>query len=188
MKVVGFNGSPRKNGNTALLIKRVFRGLENEGIETEFIQLHYKRIHGCISCHQCEQNKDRRCAVNDDSANEYVEKILQAQGIVLGSPSYFSGVTPEMKALIDRAGFVSRQNGMMFRNKVGCMVSAARRVGGVQTADCMSHFFLSTDMVIVGRAVGMGGEKGEVEKDEPGMRLAEALGQRMALVLKKLHG
>jgi multimeric flavodoxin WrbA len=187
MKVIGFNGSPRKNGNTAILIQRVFRGLENEGIETEFIQLSHRKIHGCISCYKCDQNKDRRCAVNDDSANEYIEKISLAQGVVLGSPSYFSGVTPEMKALIDRVGFVSRQNGMMFKDKVGCMVSAARRVGAVQTLDCMSHFFLAVQMTIVGRAIGIGGDKREVEKDEEGLRLAEVLGQRMARVLKKLH-
>ncbi len=186
MKVVGFNGSPRENGNTAILIRRVFRGMENEGIETEFVQLSNRKIHGCIGCYRCEQNMDQRCAVNDDSANEYIEKITQAQGVVLGSPSYLGGITPEMKALIDRAGFVSRRNRMMFRNKVGCMVSAARRLGAVHTLDTMSHFFLSTDMIIVGRAIGIGLERGEVEKDEEGMRLAEALGKKMAWLLKRL--
>lgn len=187
MKVVGFNGSPRKDGNTAVLIRTVFHEIEKEGIETELIQLSHNRIHGCISCYQCQQNKDRRCGVNDDEANEYIEKIAGAQGVLLGSPVYFMDVTPEMKALIDRTGFVSRQNGGMFRNKVGGLVAAARRTGGVHTVDTMSHFFHSMEMIIVGRAIGIARDKGDAEKDEEGMLLAEALGKRMAWVLKRLR-
>jgi multimeric flavodoxin WrbA len=188
MKVVGFNGSPRKDGNTALLIQKVFHELENEGIETEFVQLSYKSIHGCASCYQCLEKKNGRCAVHDDAANEYIEKIIGAQGVVLGSPVYFMDVTPAMKALIDRAGFVSRSNGGMCRNKVGCLVAAARRTGAVHTLDTMSHFFMSMDMIIVGRAIGIGRDRGDVEKDEEGMQLAEVLGKRMAWVLKKICG
>jgi multimeric flavodoxin WrbA len=188
MKVVGFNGSPRKDGNTAVLIRRVFSEMEKEGIETEFVQLSHKTIHGCASCYQCMEKKNGQCAVHDDAANEYIEKITGAQAVILGSPVYFMDVTPEMKALIDRAGFVSRANGGMFRNKVGCLVAAARRTGAVHTLDTMSHFFLSMDMIFVGRAIGIGRDKGDVEKDEEGMLLAEALGKRMAWVLKKIHG
>ena len=188
MKVVGFNGSPRKDGNTGILIHKVFLELEKEGIETELVQLSHKRIHGCIACYKCLENKDRRCAVNDDDANEYIEKMTQAQGVVLGSPVYFMDVTPEMKALIDRVGFVSRSNGGMFRNKIGSLVAAARRAGAVHTLDTMSHFFLSMEMIIVGRAIGVGRDKGDVEKDEEGLMLVNALGQRMAWLLKKLYG
>lgn len=187
MKVVGFNGSPRKNGNTGILIGKVFRVLEKEGIETELVHLSHKTIHGCISCYKCLENVDRRCAVNDDAANEYIEKVVQAQGVVLGSPVYFMDVTPEMKALIDRVGFVSRSNGGMFRNKVGALVATARRTGAVHTLDTMSHFFLSMEMIVAGRAIGMGWREGDVEKDEEGLLLADALGQRMAWVLKNLH-
>ncbi len=187
MKVIGFNGSPRKNGNTALLIRKVFRELENEGIETEFVQLSHKKIHGCVSCYQCMEKKDERCAVHDDAANEYIEKVVHAQGVVLGSPVYFMDVTPEMKALIDRVGFVSRSNGGMFRNKVGCLVAAARRTGAVHTLDTMSHFFLSMDIIIVGRAIGIGRDIGDVEKDEEGMQLVQLLGKRMAWVLKRIY-
>jgi multimeric flavodoxin WrbA len=188
MKVVGFNGSPRKDGNTGILIHKVFLELEKEGIETELVQLSHKRIHGCIACYKCLENKDQRCAVNDDDANEYIEKMTQAQGVVLGSPVYFMDVTPEMKALIDRVGFVSRSNGGMFRNKIGSLVAAARRAGAVHTLDTMSHFFLSMEMIIVGRAIGVGRDKGDVEKDEEGLMLVNALGQRMAWLLKKLYG
>ncbi len=186
MKVVGFNGSPRKDGNTNILIHKVFHELEKEGVETEFVQLSHKRIHGCIACNKCLENKDGRCAVNDDAANEYIEKISKAQGVVLGSPVYFMDVTPEMKALIDRAGFVSRSNGGMFRNKVGCLVAAARRTGAVHTLDTMSHFLMSMEMIIVGRGIGIGRDKGDVERDEEGLTLVSALGQRMAWLLKKL--
>jgi multimeric flavodoxin WrbA len=188
MKVVGFNGSPRKDGNTSILIHKVFHELEKEGIETELVQLSHKRIHGCVACYKCFENKDQRCAVNDDAANEYIEKMTLAQGIVLGSPVYFMDVTPEMKALIDRAGFVSRSNGGMFRNRVGSLVAAVRRAGAVHTIDTMSHFFLSMEMYIVGRAIGMGSDKGDVEKDGEGMLQVDGLGQRMAWLLKKLYG
>jgi len=101
--------------------------------------------------------------VNDDAANEYIEKITQAQGVVLGSPVYFMDVTPEMKALIDRAGFVSRSNGGMYKNKVGALVAAARRTGAMHTLDTMSHFLMSMEMILVGRALGVGRDKGDVE-------------------------
>jgi multimeric flavodoxin WrbA len=115
MKVVAFNGSPRKDGNTTILINRVFRELEKEGVKTELVQLSGKEIHGCIACYKCSENKDRRCAVKTDIANECIEKMIEADGIILGSPVYFTDVTAEMKALIDRAGFVSINGGMIQR-------------------------------------------------------------------------
>jgi len=135
MKVIAFNGSPRKDGNTTILINKVFNELEQEGMETEMVQLSAKEIHGCIACYKCMENKDQRCAVKDDAANEYIEKMTGAQGIILGSPVYFMDVTPEMKALIDRTGFVSRANGGMYRNKVGAAVVALRRAGGMHAID-----------------------------------------------------
>ena len=188
MKVVAFNGSPRKDGNTSILIKRVFNELEKQKIETELVQLAEKEIRGCIACYKCFENKDRRCSVKNDAANEYIEKMLGAEGIILGSPVYFNDVTSEMKALIDRAGFVSRANERMFKNKVGAAVAAVRRAGAVHTLDTMNHFFLSGEMIIVGRSIGIGREKGEVEKDEEGMQLVKSLGQRMGWLLKKIHG
>src|SRR3974377_1864254 len=111
MKVIAFNGSPRKDGNTNILINRVLRELESEGIETELVRLCDKEIHGCIACFKCHDNQNLRCAVEHDAANDYIERIRKAQGIVLGSPVYFQDVTPEMKSLIDRAGFVGLANG-----------------------------------------------------------------------------
>ncbi len=188
MKVVAFNGSPRRDGNTVIMINHVFRGLEKEGIETELVQLSDKAIHGCIACDRCVKNIDRRCAVKKDAANEYIEKMLGADGIILASPVYFQDVTSEMKALIDRVGYVARNNGRMLKKKVGASVVAVRRSGGVHTLDTMDHFFLAMQIVIVGRALGVGREKGDVEKDAEGVNLAKSLGQRMAWVLGKLQG
>jgi multimeric flavodoxin WrbA len=188
MKAVAFNSSPRKDGNTTILITRVLRELENEGIKTELVQLSGKELRGCIACYKCFENKDRRCAVKSDAANEYIEKMEGADGILLGSPVYFMDVTTEMKALIDRVGFVSLANGGMYKNKVGAAVAAVRRGGAIHTLDTMYHFFLSMQMVIVGRGIGFGREKGEVEKDKEGIQSVETLGQRMAWVLKKLNG
>jgi multimeric flavodoxin WrbA len=186
MKVVAFNGSPREDGNTTVLINHVFRELGKEGVETELVQLSGKKIHGCIACFKCFENKDQRCAVKDDFANECIEKMIKAEGIILGSPVYFTDVTAEMKALIDRAGFVSMANGGMYKNKVGAAVVAVRRSGAVHTLDTLSHFFLAGQMIIIGRGIGVGKDKGEVEKDEEGIQSVKVLGQRMAWLLKKL--
>ena len=186
MKVVAFNGSPRRDGNTTILIKHVFSELEKEGIETELVQLSDKVIHGCIACEKCSENRDRHCAVKNDAANEYIEKMLGADGIILGSPVYFQDVTPEMKALIDRTGYVSRSNGRMFKDKVGASLVALRRSGGISSLDTMNHFFLCGQMIIVGRGIAFGREIGEVEKDDEGMGLVKLLGQRMAWLLKRI--
>ena len=188
MKIVAFNGSPRKDGNTAILINRIFRELEREGMETELVQFAGKKIHGCIACYKCFENKDGRCSVRDDSANDCIEKMVRADGIILGSPVYFADVTAEMKALIDRAGFVSLANNGLYRNKVGASVVALRRTGGIHTLDSLNHFFLAGQMIIVGRGIGIGRNIGEVEKDEEGMQMVTALGQRMAWLLKKVSG
>ncbi len=187
MKVVAFNGSPRKDGNTTTLINQLMKELVHEGFETEVVQLSEKEIHGCISCFKCFENQDQRCAVKKDAANEYIEKIIRAEGVVLGSPVYFQDVTPEMKALIDRVGFVGLANGKMYANKVGASLSCFRRSGGMSTVETMNHLFLSNDMIIAGRVLGLAREKGDMEKDEEGMQIASTLGKRMAWILKKLY-
>lgn len=186
MKVVGFNGSPRKDGNTTILINHFFNELIQEGIETELVQLAGKKIHGCIACYKCFENKDRQCSVKNDDINECISKMIEADGVILGSPVYFANLTAEMKALIDRAGFVSMANGGLYKNKVGASVVALRRTGGIHTLDSMNHFFLAGQMIIVGRGMGIGRDKGEVEKDEEGIQMVKTLGQRMAWLLKKV--
>ena len=178
---------PSKDGNTFILINYVFRELEKEGIETELVQLSEKQIHGCIACYKCFENKDRRCSVKDDFANDCIERMIGADGIVLGSPTYFSDVTAEMKALIDRAGFVSRANGNLYTNKVGLALVVMRRSGAFHALDTMLHFLVGAEMIVPGRGIAVGGDKGDVDKDEEGVQLVRGLGQRIAWLLKKLN-
>jgi multimeric flavodoxin WrbA len=189
MKVVAFNGSPRKEGNTSSLLKHVLAELEKEGIETEVVQLGGKSIHGCTACGKCSENKDKRCVIDKDMVNECIEKMLEADGIILASPTYFADLTPELKALIDRAGFVAKANKEMFRYKVGAAVVAVRRAGAVHVFDSINHFFTISQMIIPGASywnMGIGLAEGDVEKDEEGIRTMQVLGQNMAWLLKKL--
>ncbi len=191
MKVVAFNGSPRKEGNTAILINHVFGELEKEGIETELVQLAGKSLQGCISCYRCFSNKDRQCSVKKDELNSYLEKMIGAEGIILGSPTFFSNVTAEMKALIDRAGLVSTANGGMFKHKVGAAVVAVRRAGAIHAFNSMNHFFLYSQMIVPGSSywnLGVGLMAGDVDSDEEGIRTMRVLGQNMAWLLKKIFG
>ncbi len=189
MKVVAFNGSPRKKGNTAILIRHVFQELESEGIETELVGLAGKKITGCTACFKCFENQDKRCAVKNDGLNECIEKMIEADGIIFGSPTYFSNVTAEIKALIDRAGMVSSANGFLFQRKVGAGVVAVRRAGSVFAFDALNHFFLYNQMFVPGSCywnVGMGLNPGDVEKDEEGLNIMKVLGRNMAWLLKKV--
>ncbi len=188
MKVVAFNGSARKDGNTAILIREVFSELDAEGITTEMVQLAGKTIRGCTACGKCFENKNNRCAINNDFANECIEKMLEADGIILGSPTYFADVSTEMKALIDRAGFVARANQDMLRRKVGAAVVAVRRAGAIHAFDSINHFFLIGQMIMVGSSywnMGFGLSKGDVEQDQEGLETMRTLGRNMAWLLKK---
>ena len=189
MKVVAFNGSPRKKGNTVILIQSVFRELEKEGIETELVQLADKKMRGCIACFKCFDNLDKRCAVKNDGVNDCIEKMNEADGMIFGSPTYFSNITAEMKALIDRAGMVASANGFPYRHKVGAGVVAVRRAGAVFAFDALNHFFLYNQMIVPGSCywnVGMGLNPGDVGQDEEGLNIMKVLGQNMAWLLKKL--
>ena len=189
MKVVAFNGSARKDGNTAILIRRVLQVLESEGIETELIQLSGEQIHGCTACGVCFKIKNRQCKIVNDNVNLYIEKMAAADGIILGSPTYFSMMSSELKALIDRSGFVGRANSNLFERKVGAAVVAVRRAGAIPTFDAINHFFLISEMIVPGSSywnIGIGLNKGDVEKDEEAMQTMENLGRNMAWLLKKL--
>jgi multimeric flavodoxin WrbA len=190
VKVVAFNGSPRKGGNTARLVQRVFSALEKEGIATEMVELGGMPLRGCTACFQCFTRKDRRCAVTGDSLNEYIGKMLDADAIILASPTYFADVTAELKALIDRAGMVARANKDMFQRKVGAAVVARRRAGAIHAFDSINHFFFIGQMIVPGSSywnVGVGRQVGEVDSDEEGMETMRQLGENMAWLLKKIH-
>jgi multimeric flavodoxin WrbA len=189
MKVVAFNGSARKDGNTSILLRYVLNELEAEGVETELIELSGKTIHGCLACRTCASRKDGRCAQADDDGNECIDKMVAADGILLGSPTYVTDVSPEIKALIDRACLVAGANGGLLRRKVGAGVVAVRRAGAIHAFDTLNHFFLITEMIVPGSSywnIGIGRDKGEVEKDEEGIRTMKTLGRNMAWVLKRV--
>jgi len=188
-KVVALNGSARKGGNTSILLRYVLKKLENEGIETELIEMSGAKIHGCLACRECSKKKDHKCAQRDDMGNTYIEKMEQADGILLGSPTYVADVTPEIKALMDRACLVSKANGGIFRHKVGAAVVAVRRAGAMHAFDALNHFFLISEMVVPGSSywnIGYGLEPGDVEKDAEAIQTMKTLGQNMAWLLKKV--
>ena len=188
-KVVAFNGSARKGGNTAILLGYVLKELEKEGIETELIELSGAKIHGCLACRKCSMNKDRRCAQKGDVGNALIEKMEQADGILLGSPTYVADISPEIKALMDRACLVSKSNGGIFRRKVGAAVVAVRRAGAIHAFDALNHFFLISEMIVPGSSywnIGIGLQPGDVERDEEGIHTMKTLGQNMAWLLKKV--
>ncbi|NMB79019.1 MAG: flavodoxin family protein [Methanomicrobiales archaeon] len=183
-KVLAINGSPRKDGNTSTLIRTILGELEKAGIETETIQLGGKKVHGCMACMKCFENRDGKCVIDDDLVNTCIKKMVKADGIILGSPVYFLDVTSEMKALIDRAGFISYANGHPLQGKIGNAAVAVRRAGASRTADTMLHFFLANDMLIPGLPViGIGRDIGDVERDEEGIGHAHHVGQMMARLL-----
>lgn len=188
MHVVAFNGSPRKKGNTSMLIGHVFKELHKQGITTEMVQLGDKKIKGCIACYRCWKKKDRHCAIKTDIVNQCIDKMLAADGIILASPTYVTDVTAEMKALIDRACLVAKANDDMFRRKIGAAVVAVRRGGATHAFDTMNHFFLISQMMVPGSCywnLGIGLEPGDVQSDAEGIRTMRLLGENMAWLLKK---
>ena len=191
VKVVAFNGSPRKDGNTSILIRRVLKVLEEEGIETELIQVGGEPIHGCTACRLCYDTKNERCVIENDKINEYVQKMKTADGIILGSPTYFSMMSPETKAFIDRTGYVARANDHLFRRKIGAAIVAVRRAGGIPTFDAINHYFLISQMIVPGSTywnIAFGEEKGEVTEDEEGLQTARNFGKKMAWLIKRIKG
>jgi multimeric flavodoxin WrbA len=191
VKVVAFNGSARKDGNTAVMVRKAFEPLEAAGVETELVQFAGQTIRGCRACGTCYKNKDGRCIFEDDAANDCIAKMVASDAVILASPVYFSDVTAEMKALIDRAGYVSRGNGHLLSRKLGAGIVAVRRAGAMHTLDTLNHFFLISEMLVVGSSywnVGIGRKKGEVADDVEGMETMERLGENMAWALERLAG
>lgn len=189
MKIIAFNGSARKDGNTAILLNAVMDEMKVAGIETELYQLSGKPIQGCIACMKCYEKKNKRCAVEKDIINECIEKMIDADGILLGSPTYFADVSAGMKALIERSGMVSRANGDMFQRKVGAGVVAARRAGAYHVFSSLNAFFLIGQMIVPGSSywnLAHGRQPGEVANDEEGMKTMKQLGQNMAWLMKQL--
>jgi len=189
MKVVLFNGSARKKGNTYHALNIVMDELSREGIDCKYIWLGQKNLQGCTACGACSENKDGKCVLPDDGMNEYIEKMIEADGIILGSPTYFADVSTNMKALIERAGYVCRASGDLLKRKVGAGVVAVRRGGGVHVFESINYFFLIAQMIVVGSSywnLGYGLSPGDVKDDKEGLQTFKTLGENFAYVLKKL--
>jgi multimeric flavodoxin WrbA len=192
MKVVAISSSPRRDGNTAILLSHVLAELEAASIETELVQLAGRSFSGCTGCLKCAVAKDNHChGVKDDGVNECIDKMLAADGILLGTPVYFGDANATMKALIERTGYATRKNGNPLARKVGAAVVAVRRGGAMHAFDSVNHFFQIAAMVVVGSTYwnfGIGAEAGAVESDAEGLQTMHNLGINMAWVLGKLNG
>jgi len=187
MKVLGISGSPRVKSNTSDLIKVTLKEIEKEGIETEFITLAQKVIKPCNACMYCE--KVSECSINDDDFAPIYEKILKAEGLIIGCPVYFGSATPELKALIDRTGYIARKNGGLLKRKVGAPIAVARRAGKTFTFAQLSLFYAINDMIQIGSSywnIAVGRNPGEALIDDEGVKTMINLGQNIAWVMKKL--
>ncbi|MDD5456456.1 MAG: flavodoxin family protein [Candidatus Margulisbacteria bacterium] len=190
MKAVAFNGSSRAEGNTNLLIKRVFAVLKQEGVETETVSLAGEVLSGCVGCYKCMEAKNGKCAIASDKMNSYIDKIRHADVVLLGSPTYFADVSANMKALIERAGMVARANNNFYKHKIGASVVAVRRAGAIHAFETLNNFYLISEMIIVGSSywnIGSGRTPGQVLEDEEGMKTMDTLGQNIVWLLKKIQ-
>jgi len=190
MKVVAFNGSPRKKGNTRIPIDTVLDILKKEDIEAELVNLAGEKISGCTACMQCFEKQDQNCSGIDDFINDCIARMIRADGIILASPTYFANVSTEMKALIDRAGLVAFANPGVLRHKVGAAITVAQRTGASQAFMAMNTFFACFEMFTVGSNypnMALGLNQGDVEKDAQGLETMRVLGRNMAFLLKKIN-
>jgi multimeric flavodoxin WrbA len=190
MKVIAFNGSPRPKGNTYHCIQTVLDVLRKERIETELFQLGGSDIRACRACYKCFEKKNSKC-IQRDGFNLLMDRMIAADGIIIGSPTYFANVSPEVKALIDRAGLVAIANDYLLRRKVGASVVAVRRAGATHVYSSINYFFGINHMIIPGSSywnLGVGLDPGDVLKDKEGLETFRNLGENMAWLLEKLRG
>ncbi|KNY28052.1 flavodoxin family protein [Pseudobacteroides cellulosolvens] len=191
MKVIAINGSPRVNGNTKQSLEIVGNILAKNGIEVEYVQLGGMLLHGCRACGGCFKSRNKRCVIQDDKLNDVLEKVFDADGVIIGSPTYFSNVTTEVKAFIDRCGYVSKANNNLLKHKVGAPVVAVRRAGSNFVYSAINFFFGIAEMPIATSSywnMTLARDIGEVQNDEEGKRTFENLGENMVWMLEKLNG
>lgn len=189
MKVVAINGSPKAEGNTYHALKTITEQLEKEGIETEIIHIGNKNIRGCLACGGCAANKNEKCVINDE-VNEIIQKMKNADGMIIGSPVYYASIAGTMKSFLDRAFYVAGANGGLFRHKVGASVAIARRSGETATFDHLNHYFTIAEMFVTPSNywnVAHGQKPGEVLKDEEGLQIMRVLGKNMAFLIKSVE-
>ena len=189
MKVLGISGSPRTGGNTDVLVKLALDVLAEQGVQTEFLSLADRPIKPCMACAGCVQSDTIGCVQEDPAFEGIVERFVEADGVLVGSPVYFGSATPQTMALLDRVGYVSRSNDNFLRRKVGAAIVVARRAGQNFTFAQINYFFLISEMIVPGSTywnVAFGREKGEVENDQEGLDTVRRLAENMAWLMKKL--
>ncbi|MFX1273615.1 MAG: flavodoxin family protein [Promethearchaeota archaeon] len=186
MKVLAINGSPRPKGNTFQLIEMVFDSIKEESnvIETEIIQLAGKTINTCLSCYKCAKNKGR--CIQKDDLNEIYTKMVEADAIIFGAPVYLGDVPGKMRCLIERTGFISLNNKTEFKRKIGAIIIAKRRQGGIQSLNTVNFFFYVNEMIILGYAIGIGAYSGEIQNDSEGKKDVKILGKNLVWLLNKI--
>lgn len=180
MYAIAINGSPRKGGNTEIMLNEALAPLQAAGWETELVRVGGKPMRGCMACYQCFNAKDGRCVIKTDKFNAIMEKILRADAVIMGSPTYFADVTSELKAVIDRAGMVAYANDGAFKGKIGAAVVAVRRGGATHVFDTINHMYLMSQMIIPGSIywnMGCGLEKGDVLSDSEGLDNMRHIGE-----------
>lgn len=191
MRVLGISGSPRRGGNTDQSLQIVLDSLREEGIEGEVFPVGGLPVRGCLACGWCGENQVHRCVQANDHMNTLITKMMEADGILLASPVYYADITPEIKAVMDRAGYVTRNNGSTLARKAGAGIAIARRAGAIHAFNSLNNFFLINEMIIPGSSywnVGYGLDKGDIQDDEEGVDTLRTLGKNMAWLLKKLKG
>jgi len=180
MYAIAVNGSPRTGGNTEILLQETLSQLEECGWKTDLVKVGGTAIRGCLACYKCFENKDNECIIKNDGFNEVFSKLLKADAMILGSPTYFAAVSADLKALIERAGFVAYANDCAFTGKIGAAVVAVRRGGATHVFDSINHMFQMSRMIIPGSTywnMGIGREKGEVKDDKEGIANMRHLGK-----------
>jgi len=191
LKVIGIVGSPREKGNTEFFVKRALDRLAGEGFEVELVTLRGKTILPCQACLGCRD--EGRC-VQEDDFGPIFDKMVEADGIIVGSPVYFGSAAPPLMALLDRAGYAARASGRShFSGKVGAPIAVARRAGHNFTFAQLLLWYFINGMVIPGSSywnvatAGAGGDR-DAEKDEEGIRTIENFAANMAEVLRRVRG
>ncbi len=189
MKVIAINGSPKNNGNTVFAIRTVAEELAEAGIDVEIYHLGKKQIRGCLACGKCAQMKNQKCII-DDEVNEVIPMLIEADGLLIGSPVYWAGMNGTLKSFLDRLFYVSTSNGNLFRHKVGASVAAVRRTGGIPTIEQINKYLMYAEMfiptsnywnVIHGRA------EGEASQDAEGEQIMRVLGKNMAWLMQAME-
>lgn len=188
MKAILICGSPRKEGNTEYLLNHCKDILKDKNIEAEIVTLADKNIKGCLGCGWCRENEALKCINDKDDFLPVFEKMLAADTIILGSPVYFGSATPEIMALIDRAGFIGRSN-QLFARKIGAAITVGRRAGQNFTFSQLCYWFLINNMIVPGSSywnVATAGMKGSVKDDTEGLKTVADLAENIAWLSEKI--